>query len=60
MSGCLRVRILLSIEKTLVNLARWALQRANYVTLISLTFTGILDLRNKLNGHKNQAGQQSD
>jgi len=43
-----------------VNWVTWALQHANYVTLISLTFTDIHDLRNKLNGYKNRAGQQSD
>jgi hypothetical protein len=37
----------------------WTMQHAYYVTLISLTFTDIHDLRNNLNGYKNRAGQQS-
>jgi hypothetical protein len=48
------VWLLLPIQKLLVNLANWASQHAIYVTLISLTFTDILDLRNKLNGYKTE------
>lgn len=46
--------------ENLANCVNWALQHANYVTIISLTFTDIHDLRNKLNGYKNWAGQHSD